>query len=68
MVDITQAIMTLTIGHAILLILHYHNVPIVYHVTVALITHIITVVESIAMGALAQHQLVLSVTLLLKVC
>ena len=64
-VNTTQVIMTHTIGHAVIIILQYHNVhtliqdPVVLEGMVA--------VYHIAIGALPQQQLVLSVTLLLKV-
>ena len=65
MVDITQVIMTHTIGHAVLLELQYHNVHMLIQDTVVI--EDMVPVEHIAIGALPQEQLVLSVTLLLKV-
>ena len=65
MVGITQIIMTQTIGHAVLLELQYHNVYMLIQYTVVL--EVTMVVVYIVIGALPQQQLVLSVTLLLKV-
>ena len=65
MVGITQIIMTHTIGHAVLLELQYHNVHMLIQDTVVL--EDMVSVDHIVIGALPQQQLVLSVTLLLKV-
>ena len=65
MVNTTQATMRHTIGHVVLLEHQYHSAAVILEDTVAHIDMVFVI--NIVIGAEAQHRLVLSAILLLKV-